>query len=87
MNELDTLRAFFRAWDDLQAMPVNKGRPSQELTAARELLDMRANAVRTWRPDGAAPVVAAQSAEAAALRAFQKQVAEIPPKDTRTSER
>jgi hypothetical protein len=80
MTELETLREFFKAYETLQAIPKGKGRPSLEWSGAKELLDARASAVRSWKVEGAAP---APDASVQAYRALAQQVASIPPKDTR----
>lgn len=81
MNELETLRAFFNAWQEQQSMPAKKGRPGPEYKAADELVRMRADAVRNWRPDG--EVIPISSPQAQDYRLLHQQIAEIPPKDTR----
>lgn len=89
MTELETLRAFFKAYEAVQALPKT-GRPGPERKAAQEELEMRARAVRDWKAsftvstpsqiaDAATEIVSSQQE----FRALQQQVAAIPPKDTR----
>ena len=76
MIELDTYKAFFRAWEQLNALPKKAGRPDMEKQAALDHLAACAEAVKTYKPG---PVVQ----DAALFRALQSQIASIPPKDTR----
>lgn len=79
--ELEALRAFFRAWEAVEALPAKKGRPGPEVKAAKDALVMRAAAVRgIGRGETVTP---AANPAAQDYRNLQQQVAAIPPKDTR----
>lgn len=83
-GELSLHKEFFKAWEELEAIPKKKGAPSLERKAAAELLEQRAAAIRRFVPD--APVVAV-SPEVQAFRALTGQIAAIPPQDTRVAEK
>jgi hypothetical protein len=72
---LELYKAFFDAWEALQAIPRKKGAPSLELKAAVELVDQRAAAVRAFRPPSITDTAAHD------FRALQQQIAAIPPAD------
>lgn len=79
MSKESVLQAFFDAWEALQAVPVKKGAPTPELKAARELVALRADAVRNFKTTGDAPQ---PDAALAAYRAFRQDVQSIKPIDT-----
>lgn len=76
MSELDLLRAFFRAYEQLEAIPKKKGAPSMEVKAARDELERCAAAVRTGKSD---QPVALLNPDVLAFRNLSQQIAQIPP--------
>lgn len=78
MTELDHYKAFFKAWEELQAIPAKPGRPSMEREAAAQLVTQCAEAIRAFKPTAKPIDPVAQ--EFVALR---QQIMDIPPKDTR----
>lgn len=86
MTKAEVLQAFFEAWEAFEKLEKPKGRPSLEYMAAKDLLQMKAQAVRNWVPEAIAAdsgVANVPNAALAEYRNFRQQVSAIEPKDTR----
>jgi hypothetical protein len=81
MTEIELLRSFFAAYEELQSFPKVKGAPGPEKRAAMEALEIRANAVREGvSHETIVATTPKVDPNINLLRSMQAQVAAIEPK-------